>query len=247
MELEGKVALVTGGSRGIGRATVIELAKRGCNVAFFYYSREDKAREVEEEAQVYNVKVKGYKVDVSDFNSVKEGYQQARKDFGPIDILVNNAGIISRTYSIFQIQEEEWDQIINVNLKGAFNVTRLVVGDMKEKKQGSIVNVASIAGKMGGNVGVHYAASKAGLIGMTFSLARELAQYNINVNAVAPGPVDTDMMKDVTKERLKIILSGIPLKRMATAEEVARAIVFLIENDYITGEVVDINGGSYMD
>ena len=109
------------------------------------------------------------------------------------------------------------------------------------------MNVASIAGKMGGNVGVHYAASKAGLIGMTFSLARELAQYNIRVNAVAPGPVDTDMMRDVSKERLKIILSGIPLKRMATPEEVAKTIVFLIENDYITGEVIDINGGSYMD
>jgi len=247
MDLNNKTALVTGGSRGIGKATVLELAKKGCNVAFFYHSKKEEAKKVEKEAERYGVKVRGYQVDVSDFDAVKTVYQQLKKDFGSIDILVNNAGIISKTYSIFQIPEEEWDTIINVNLKGTFNVTRIVVQDMKEKNKGSIVNVASIAGKMGGNVGVHYAASKAGIIGMTFSLARELAQYNITVNAVAPGPVDTDMMKDVSTERLKIILSGIPLKRMATPEEVAKTIVFLAENDYITGEVVDINGGSYMD
>jgi len=247
MDVNNKVALVTGGSRGIGRATVLELAKKGCNVAFFYHSREEEAKKIEKEAEKFGVKVKGYQVDVSKSEDVRRVFQQLKRDFGSIDILVNNAGIISKTYSIFQIPEEEWDTVINVNLKGAFNVTQIAVQDMKEKNRGSIVNVSSIAGKMGGNVGVHYAASKAGLIGMTFSLARELAQYNITVNAVAPGPVDTDMMKNVSKERLKIILSGIPLKRMATPEEVAKTIVFLIENDYITGEVVDINGGSYMD
>ena len=143
MNVNNKVALVTGGSRGIGRATVLELAKKGCNVAFIYYKKKDDAKKVEENAKKYNVKVKGYQADVSNFEEVKLIYQQIKKDFGAIDILVNNAGVISKTYSIFEIPEEEWDTIININLKGAFNVTRLVAQDMKDKNKGSIVNVGS--------------------------------------------------------------------------------------------------------
>ena len=247
VEVRGKVALVTGGSRGIGKAIVLELAKRGANVAVNYVKNKDLAEKVVEEAEKFGVKAKAYRADVSKWAEVKEMVDQIVKDFGGIDILVNNAGIIAKTFSVLEIPESEWDAIIDTNLKGAFNCIKAVAPIMIKRGGGKIVNISSVAGKMGGTVGPAYAASKAGLIGLTFSVAQELLKYNITVNAVAPGPIETEMVKNLPEERKKKILARVPMGRFGKPEEVAKAVIFLIENDYITGEVLDVNGGYYMD
>ena len=161
-----------------------------------------------------------------------------------IDVLVNNAGILPNPRKIEEISDQEWERIIGINLKGAFYCSRAVVPYMKKQRSGNIVNISSVAGKEGGTVGAHYAASKAGMIGLTKALAKELAQYNIRVNAVAPGPVDTEFLPEDLKAKLsKLSLLG----RIAKPEEVAHAVLFLIENEHITGETINVNGGRYMD
>jgi len=247
MEINGKIALVTGGSRGIGKAIVLELAKNGANVAINYRKNEELAKKVVDEAKRFGVKAKAYKADVSNFNEVESMVNSIIRDFGKIDILVNNAGIIAKTFSVLEIPDDEWDEIININLKGAFNCIKAVAKHMIKNGEGKIINISSVAGKMGGTVGPAYAASKAGLIGLTFSVAQELLKYNITVNAVAPGPIETEMVKNLPEERKKKILSRVPMGRFGKPEEVAKAVIFLIQNDYITGEVIDVNGGYYMD
>ncbi len=247
MEIKNKVALITGSSRGIGKAIALRLAKEGANIAINYLKNKEQAENVAKEAEKHRVKAKTYQADVSNYPEVKEMIQKIVNDFGTIHILINNAGIIPQHFSILDIPVEEWEKILTVNLTGAFNCTKAAVPIMIKNEEGKIINISSVAGKMGGTVGPHYAASKAGIIGMTFSLAQELLKYNITVNAIAPGPIETEMIKNLPEERKKKILSRVPMGRFGKPEEVAETVVFLIKCDYITGEVIDINGGYYMD
>ncbi|WP_457753776.1 SDR family NAD(P)-dependent oxidoreductase [Thermococcus sp.] len=240
MELAGKVALVTGASRGIGRAIAVALAQKGANVVINYVRNEEEAKRTEELCREYGVETLVVKADVSNKEEVRKMVERVIKKFGRIDILVNNAGILGNSINPMEITEEEWDKVISINLKGAFLVIQEVLRYMKK---GKIVNIASIAGKDGGTVGAHYAASKGGLIALTFNLARHLAP-NILVNAVAPGPVDTELIPPEIKEKLrKLSLTG----EIAKPEDVAHAVIFLLENDHITGELIDVNGGRLMD
>lgn len=242
MEIKGKNAIVTGGSRGIGKAIAIELAKKGANVGINYVSKDERARKTFNEIEKLGVRGILLKGDVSKREDVKNFVKKFIDEFGKVDILVNNAGILSKNINFLDVSEEEWDRVIDVNLKGTFLVTKEVLPFMPDG--GKIVNLSSIAGKMGGTVGAHYAASKAGIIGLTFALASELAKRNITVNAVAPGPVDTELITDEIKERLSKVT---PLGRIAKPEEIASAVIFLIENDFVDGEVIDVNGARYMD
>ncbi len=245
--IKGKVALVTGASRGIGKTIALELAKKGAKVAVNYNTNRELAENVVSEIKKLGGEAKAYKADVSDYPQVKQMIKAILEDFGTIHILVNNAGVIAKTFSVIEITDEEWDTIINTNLKGAFNCIKAVAPVMIKNKWGKIINISSVAGKMGGTVGPAYAASKAGLIGLTFSVAQELLPHNITVNAIAPGPIETEMIAKLPEERKKKILSRVPMGRFGTPEEVAKTVIFLIENDYITGEVIDVNGGYYMD
>ncbi len=242
MEIKGKNAIVTGGSRGIGRAIALELAKRGANVGINYVTNETKARETLSEIEKFGVKGILLKGDVSKIGDVKNFVKKFVDEFKRIDILINNAGILSKNINFLDVSEEEWDRIIDVNLKGTFLVTKEALPFIPDG--GKIINMSSIAGKMGGTVGAHYAASKSGVIGLTFALASELAKRKITVNAIAPGPVDTELITEEIKERLSKVT---PLGRIATPEEIAKAAIFLIENDFVDGEVIDVNGARYMD
>jgi 3-oxoacyl-[acyl-carrier protein] reductase len=234
-----KVALVTGGDRGIGRAISIALAKKGYAVAINYRNNEEMAEETKMTIEKLGSRAITVKFDVSKRDEVENGIKKIIDKFGRIDVLVNNAGIVGKHSKFHEINDEEWDEVINTNLKGAFIVSQEVT---KYMKKGKIVNLASIAGRNGGTVGVHYASSKAGIIGLTFALASQLAP-DILVTAVAPGPVDTGLLSEEKKKELSKLT---PLGRVAKPEEIAHAIVCLIENDYITGAVIDINGGRYM-
>ncbi|WP_457751974.1 SDR family NAD(P)-dependent oxidoreductase [Thermococcus sp.] len=240
MRLAGKVALVTGAGRGIGRAIALALAENGANVAVNYAHSREKADETVELCRSRGVDAIAVKADVSNREEVRKMVEDVVGHFGRIDILINNAGILGRALTPKEVTDEEWDEVLDVNLKGAFIVTQEVLRHMKK---GKIVNIASIAGKDGGTVGPHYAASKGGLIALTFNLARHLAP-DILVNAVAPGPVDTELISPEIKERLRSLsLTG----EIAKPEEIAHTVIFLLENDHITGEVIDVNGGRLMD
>ncbi|WP_226996601.1 SDR family NAD(P)-dependent oxidoreductase [Thermococcus sp. 5-4] len=240
VELAGKVALVTGAGRGIGRAIAVALAAKGVNVAVNYAHSRDKAEETAELCRSHGVDAIVVKADVSSREEVRKMVEEVIDHFGRIDILVNNAGILGKALKPMEVTDDDWDAVLGVNLKGAFIVTQEVLRYMKK---GKIVNIASIAGKDGGTVGPHYAASKGGLIALTFNLARHLAP-GILVNAIAPGPVDTELIGPEIKERLRSLsLTG----EIAKPEEIAHAVIFLLENDHITGELIDVNGGRLMD
>jgi len=247
MKIAGKVSLITGASRGIGKSIAIRLARERSHVAINYLKNKDKAFEVARKASEYGVRAEIYKADVSDFKSVQNMVENIIDDFGRIDILINNAGIMPEHHSILDIPIDEWEKVIKVNLTGYFNVAKAVVPHMIKNNSGKIINIASVAGKMGGTVGPHYAASKAGIIGMTFSLAQELLKYNITVNAVAPGPIETELITNLPEELKERIRNRVPMGRFGTPEEVAEAVIFLIKCDFVTGEVLDVNGGYYMD
>ncbi len=234
-----RVALVTGGDRGIGRAISLALAKRGYSVAINYRKNEDKAEETKKMIDKSGDRAITIKFDVSKREEVREGVKRIIDEFGRIDVLINNAGILGKHSKFDEIDDNEWDEVLDTNLKGAFIVTQEVT---KYMKNGKIVNIASIAGRNGGTVGVHYAASKAGLIGLTFALASQLAP-NILVNGVDPGPVDTGLLSEEKKNELSKLT---PLGRVAMPEEIAHAVIFLLENDYLNGTIIDINGGRYM-
>ncbi len=234
-----KVALVTGGDRGIGRAISLALAKKGYAVAINYRKNKDKAEETMKMIEEMGGKAMIVKFDVSKRDEVREGVKKIIDEFGRIDVLINNAGILGKNSKFEEIEDEDWDNVLNTNLKGAFIVTQEVT---KYMKKGKIVNIASIAGRNGGTVGVHYAASKAGIIGLTFALASQLAP-NILVNGVAPGPVDTELLSEEKKRELSKLT---PLGRVARPEEIAHAVIFLLENDYVNGTIIDVNGGRYM-
>jgi len=244
MDLSDKVALITGGSGGIGRAVCLELARYGANIVLTYNKNETKALNTVKEIEDLGKRASCYKVNLADKVEISKVVQKMIDDFDTIDILVNNAGIIGENSTFLEIDEKEWDEVLTVNLKGAFFITQCVLPYMISNGGGKIVNISSVAGKNGGTMGVHYAASKAGLIGMTFHLAMELIEHNIEVNAIAPGPVDTDLLSPEDKARLSCLS---PNGRLAKPEEIAHAVRFLIENDYVNGEVLDINAGRYMD
>ncbi len=247
--IEGKVALITGASRGIGAATAVYFAKAGAIVVINYKQREEEARKVGEQVEKEGAKFLLVKADVASKTDVERMVKKVLENFGRIDILVNNAGIW--TYGeIGNMPEEVWDETMNVNLKGVYYVTNAVVPIMKEKRYGRIINVSSTAGVRGEAFHSHYAATKGALISFTKSLAVELAPYNILVNAVAPGWVDTDMSAEPLsdEEQKKEIISKIPLRRVATAEDIAGPILFLSSDlaRHITGEVLNVNGGSVL-
>ena len=244
MDLKGLKVLVTGGSRGIGKACALMFANKGCDVAINYHTHKEKALETYREIRELGSNSIIVRADVSSYDEVSSMISKVTKEFGKIDILVNNAGILPSKFKITETTKEEWDRVLSVNLTGVFNVTKQVVPLMLKNRFGRIINVSSIAGKSGGTVGVAYASSKAGIIGFTRALARELAPYRITVNAVAPGPVDTDLLSEEFKRKAATLS---PQGRIATPEEIAHAIVFLAENPHINGEVININGGRYVD
>ncbi len=241
MDLTGKTAVVTGGSRGIGRAICVELARRGANVVLCARSAEGTARET---ADLCGSNAIVVPCNVADAADVKNLMETARKAFGRIDILVNNAGI-TRDGLLMRMKEEDFDAVIATNLKGAFLCMKEVSGVMMRQRYGRIVNISSVVGIHGNAGQMNYAASKAGVIGMTKSMARELGSRGVTVNAVAPGFVDTDMTAALSEETKGRMEEQIPLKRIGAPEDVAKAVVFLVSDEasYITGQVLCVDGG----
>lgn len=235
-------ALVTGGSRGIGRAVVLKLAEEGYDVVVIYRGADDKAEKTCMQASEYNVNAKAIKLDVSDFEAVRETVADIVKEMGTIDVLVNCAGV-TRDGIMAMMTEEGFDEVINTNLKGTFNMIRHCAPVFMKQRKGSIINVTSVAGIIGNAGQTNYSSSKAGVIGLTKSTARELVSRGVRCNAVAPGFVETDMTGKLSDNEK--VLAGIPMKRMGKPEEVAELIAFLASDraSYITGEVIRIDGG----
>ena len=244
MLLQNKVVLVTGASRGIGRAIAIKMAQQGANVAFTYLSSVEKGEALVAELEAFGVKVKGYRSDASDYKQAEELMASVVADFGTIDVLINNAGI-TKDGLLMRMSEEQWDTVIQVNLKSVFNLTKAATKPMMKAKSGSIINLTSIVGIRGNAGQANYAASKAGIIGFTKSIALELGSRNIRSNAIAPGFILTEMTGELNAEATAEWTKSIPLKRGGEAEEVADACVFLASDmsKYITGQVLQVDGG----
>ncbi|MBT3871926.1 MAG: 3-oxoacyl-[acyl-carrier-protein] reductase [Flavobacteriaceae bacterium] len=242
--LEGKTAIITGGSRGIGKSIVEIFAKHGANVAFTYNSSAESAKAIAAEVSKEGVKVKCYKSDASNFDNAQNLAAAVHKEFGSIDILINNAGI-TKDNLLMRMSEEDFDRVIQVNLKSVFNMTKAVQRVMLKQRKGSIINMSSVIGLKGNAGQSNYAASKAGVIGFTKSMAIELGSRNIRSNAIAPGFIVTEMTENLGEETIKKYYENIPLKRGGTPEEVANTCVFLASDmsAYITGQVLNVDGG----
>ena len=242
-----KVALITGGTRGIGKAIAIKFAKNGYNLVLNYVSDRTNLEELENEFKEYNIEVLFIKTDVSNFEDCENMAKQAIARFEKIDVLVNNAGI-TKDSLLLRMTPEYFEKVININLKGTFNVTKSIVPYMMKKRTGKIVNISSVVGVSGNAGQCNYAASKAGIIGFTKSIAKELASRNILANCVAPGFIDTDMTSVLSDSVKENINAQIPLKRMGSSEEIANSVYFLAgeENTYITGQVINVDGGMLM-
>jgi len=246
MSLTGKKALVTGASRGIGRAVALKLAREGADVIVTATSLE-RAKKTADEISLLGRKAIPFKVDVGVTSEVEALFQMVTSEFGSLDILVNNAGI-TRDGLLMRMKDEEWDAVIDINLKGTFACTREAIKMMAKAKSGRIVNISSVVGEMGNAGQANYCASKAGLIGFTKAVAREYAKRNITVNAVAPGFIETDMTGVLSESVRDELLKQIPVNRFGTPDDIANAVFFLVSDmgSYITGQVLSVNGGMYM-
>lgn len=247
MTLSKKNALITGGSRGIGRAIAMELSRQGINIIITYNSSEEKALEVIKEVENNGVKGLAVKVDVSSEEDVKNMMKTIKNQFDSVDILVNNAGV-TKDNLLLRMKTEEWDKVMDTNLKGVYLCTKAVARGMMKKRYGKIINIASVVG-ISGNAGQgNYSASKAGVIGFTKSIAKELGSRGITVNGVAPGFVETDMTEVLSENIKKHSLNMIPLKRFGKPEDIANVVGFLCSEkaDYITGQIINVDGGMLM-
>lgn len=245
--LKNKNAIITGATRGIGREIAITLAKNGANIAINYRKENEDLDRLVNELRELGVNVFTKKCDVSNGEEVDEFIKKSKEDLGSIDILVNNAGI-TKDGLILRMKENDFDSVIDVNLKGVFNTTKAVSGIMMKQRYGKIINISSVVG-LSGNAGqCNYAASKAGVIGFSKSIARELATRNVNVNVVAPGYINTDMTKDLPEKVKENIIQSIPMKKIGEPKEVANLVLFLASelSDYITGQVISVDGGMVM-
>ncbi len=245
--LTNKVAFVSGASRGIGKGIVLKLADYGANVAFTYRSSQKEAEEIVALLEAKGVKAKAYQSNAADYQQTETIINQVIADFGALDIIVNNAGI-TKDNLLMRMTEEAWDDVINTNLKSVFNVVKAAQRQLLKQRSGSIINISSVVG-ISGNAGqANYAASKAGMIGVTKSIAKELGSRGIRCNAIAPGFIETEMTQDLNEEQKKMWLDNIPLKRGGTPEDVAELVAFLGADvsSYITGQVISICGGMQM-
>ena len=247
MTINGRNAIVTGGTRGIGRSIALGLARNGVNVAITYISNDDKAKEVIDEIKKFEVKGIAVKADISEEKDVKNMVELVLKQFDSVDILINNAGI-TKDGLLVRMKSEDWDSVINTNLRGTYLVTKAVSKSMIRQKSGIIVNIASVVGLTGNAGQSNYSASKAGIIGFTKTVAKELGGRGIRVNAVAPGFVKTDMTEILKDDVKKKMIDSIPLKRCAEPEDIANAVLFLCSREaiYITGQVINVDGGMVM-
>ena len=247
MDLKGKVALVTGGSMGIGTAISLDLAQNGADVALTYRRHGDEAKAIVEKINKMGRKGKEYQVDVSDFGSVQKLVQQVLEEFGRIDILINNAGM-NWDGVVWKMTEEQWDAVINVDLKGTFNFIRAISPHFREQKSGKIINITSINGLRGKFGQTNYSAAKAGAIGLTKAVAKEMGKYNVNVNAVAPGMILTDMYKDLPEDFKTKAAEETVFNRLGEPEDIAHLVTFLASEmgRHITGEIIKVDGGQYI-
>lgn len=236
----GKAAVVTGGSRGIGKAIVLTLAEAGFNVAFSYAANKAAAEEVESAAKAFGVDVLAVQADAANSQEAQALIEQAHKQFGRLDALVNNAGI-TKDGLLMRMSDDDWDKVLDTNLSGAFYTSRAAARIMLKQRSGAIINMSSVVGVFGNAGQSNYAASKAGLIGFTKSLAKELGSRSVTANVIAPGFIETDMTENVPKEQL---IEHIPLGRLGKAEDIAKTVLFLITSgSYITGQVIHVDGG----
>lgn len=240
--LTGKTAIITGGSRGIGAAIARKFSAMGANIALIYAGNTEAAEETCQACAAQGVTARAYRCDVSNFQETKDTVAQIKKDFGTVHILVNNAGV-TRDGLLAMMKEADYDTVLDTNLKGAFNMIRHCTGLFLRSREGCIINISSVSGIMGNAGQSNYAASKAGLIGLTKSVAKELAPKNVRCNAIAPGFIQTDMTTDQADSPL---LSAIPLGRMGTPEDVAQAAAYLVDAGYVTGAVLQVDGGIAM-
>ncbi len=242
--LEGKIALITGASRGIGRGIALKFAEQGANVAFTYLSSVEKGEALAKELEAYGIKAKGYRSDAADFKAAEELVNSVVADFGTVDVLVNNAGI-TRDTLLMRMTEQQWDEVMNANLKSVFNLTKAVQKPMLKQRKGSIINMSSVVGVKGNAGQSNYAASKAGIIGFTKSVALELGSRNIRSNAIAPGFIETEMTEVLDPKVVEGWRDSIPLKRGGSVEDIANATIFLASDmsAYITGQTLNVCGG----
>ncbi|MGB0423029.1 MAG: 3-oxoacyl-[acyl-carrier-protein] reductase [Flavobacteriales bacterium] len=245
--LDGKVAIITGASRGIGKGIAQKFVDEGATVAFTYRSSDDKAREFENELTTNGGTAKGFKSDASQFEAAQQLVDDVIKTFGKVDIVINNAGI-TRDNLLMRMSEEHWDEIMDVNLKSCFNLTKAIIRPMLKARSGSIINMSSVVGVKGNAGQANYAASKAGMIGFTKSVAAELGSRNIRCNAIAPGFIETEMTNALDEKTVQEWRDAIPLKRGGSTEDVANLALFLASDmsTYITGQVVNVDGGMLM-
>ena len=242
--LEGKTAIITGASRGIGKGIALTFAKQGANIAFTYLSSDEKAKTLEEELSAFGIKTKGFKSDASKFEAAQDLADQVMETFGSIDILINNAGI-TKDNLLMRMSEEDFDTVMEVNMKSIFNLTKAVLRPMLKQRSGSIINMSSVVGVKGNAGQANYSASKAGIIGFSKSTALELGSRNIRCNVIAPGFIETEMTAKLDENIVKGWTDSIPLKRGGTPEDIANATVFLASDmsAYISGQVLNVCGG----